>query len=82
MNRSINYWVQSQGWEDPLEMKMATHSSIPAGITPWTEEPGGLQTMGPQTVAYDQVTKPHTHTHTNMHSLMNRSQKKLVDRIK
>ena len=48
MNRSINYWVQSQGREDSLEMKMATHSSIPAGIIPWTEEPSGLQLMGSQ----------------------------------
>ena len=41
MNRSINYWVQSQGWEDPLEMKMATYSSILAQEIPWTEEPHG-----------------------------------------
>ena len=31
-----------QGWEDPLEEEMATHSSIPAGIIPWTEKPHGL----------------------------------------
>ena len=36
-------WVQSLGWEDPLEEGMATHSSILAGRIPWTEEPGGLQ---------------------------------------
>ena len=36
-------WVQSLGWEDPLEEGMATHSSILAWRTPWTEEPGGLQ---------------------------------------
>ena len=35
-------WVQSLGWEDPLEKKMATHSSILAWRFPWTEEPGGL----------------------------------------
>ena len=34
-------WVQSLGWEDPLEKGMATHSSILAGKTPWTEELGG-----------------------------------------
>ena len=39
-------WVQSLGWEDPLEEEMATHSSILAGIIPWTEEPGELQSMG------------------------------------
>ena len=36
-------WVQSLGWEDPLEKEMATHSSILAWEIPWTEEPGGLQ---------------------------------------
>ena len=36
-------WVRSLGWEDPLEKKMATHSSIPAWEIPWTEEPEGLQ---------------------------------------
>ena len=36
-------WVQSLGWEDPLEKGMATHSSILAWRMPWTEEPGGLQ---------------------------------------
>ena len=38
--------VQSLGWEDPLEKGMATHSSILAWRIPWTEEPGGLQSMG------------------------------------
>ena len=37
--------VQSLGWEDPPEMEMATHSSILAWRTPWTEEPGGPQPM-------------------------------------
>ena len=36
------------GWEDPLEKEMATHSSILTCRIPWTEEPGGLQSMGPQ----------------------------------
>ena len=40
--------VQSLGQEDPLQKEMATHSSIPAWRIPWTEEPGGLQTMGSQ----------------------------------
>ena len=39
-------WVQSLGWEDPLEEEMATHSSTFARKTPWTEEPGRLQSMG------------------------------------
>ena len=40
------WWVQSLGREDPLEKEMATHSSILAWESPWTEEPGGLQSMG------------------------------------
>ena len=39
-------WVQLLGWEDPLEEEMATHSSTLAWRIPWTEEPGGLQSMG------------------------------------
>ena len=39
-------WVPSLGWEDPLEEGMATHSSILAWEIPWTEKPGGLQSMG------------------------------------
>ena len=38
-------WVQSLGREDPLEKQIATHSSILAWRIPWTEEPGGLQSM-------------------------------------
>ena len=38
--------VRSLGWEDPLEKRMATHSSIFAWRIPWTEEPGRLQSMG------------------------------------
>ena len=41
-------WVQSLGWEDPLEKEMAAHSSILAWRIPWTEEPGRLQSMGLQ----------------------------------
>ena len=40
--------VQSLGWKDPLEKEMATHCSILAWRIPWTEEPGGLQSMGSQ----------------------------------
>ena len=46
-------WVQYLGWEDPLEKVMATHSSILAWRIPWTEEPGGLQSMGLQRVGHD-----------------------------
>ena len=41
------------GWEDPLEEGMATYSSILAWRIPWTEEPGGLQSMGSQRVGHD-----------------------------
>ena len=41
-------WVQSLGWEDPLEKGMVTHYSILAWKIPWTEEPGELQSMGSQ----------------------------------
>ena len=46
-------WVQSLYQEDPLEEEMATHSSILAWEIPWTEEPGRLQSMGPQRVRHD-----------------------------
>ena len=46
-------WVQSLGWEDPLEKEMAAHSSTLAGKIPWMEEPGSLQSMGLQRVGYD-----------------------------
>ena len=45
--------VGSLGQEDPLEKRMATHSSISAWRIPWTEEPGGLQSIGSQTVGHN-----------------------------
>ena len=45
--------VQSLGQEDPLEKEMATHSSIPAWEIPWTEEAGGLQSMGWKRTGHD-----------------------------
>ena len=45
--------VQSLGWEEALEKEMATHSSTLAWKIPWTEEPGGLQSMGSQRVGHD-----------------------------
>ena len=45
--------VRSLGQEDPLEKELATHSSILAWEIPWTEEPGGLQSMGSQSVRQD-----------------------------
>ena len=49
--------VRSLGWEDPLEKEMANHSIILAWKIPWTEEPGGLQSMGLQRVGHDSGTK-------------------------
>ena len=46
-------WIRPLGGEDPLEKEMTTHSSILAWETPWTEEPGGLQSMGLQRVRHD-----------------------------
>ena len=46
-------WIQSLGREDPLEKEMAAHSSILAWEIPWTEEPGGLQSLGSQRVGHD-----------------------------
>ena len=45
--------VRSLGQEDPVEKEMATHSSILAWRIPWTEEPGGLQSMQLQRVGHD-----------------------------
>ena len=49
--------VRFLGWEDSLEKEMATHSNILAWKIPWTEEPGGLQSMGSQRVGHDLATK-------------------------
>ena len=46
-------WVPSLGWEDPLEKEMAMHSSILAWKIPWTEEPGGLLSMGSERVGHN-----------------------------
>ena len=46
-------WVQSLGWEDPLEKGMAPHSSTLAWGIPWTEEPGGPQSTGLQRLGHD-----------------------------
>ena len=55
-------WIWSLGGEDSLKKEVATHSSILAWKIPWTEEPGGLQSMWSQRVWHDWVTE-HTHTY-------------------
>ena len=54
--------VWSLGWKDPLEKEMATHSSNVAWKIPWTEEPGGLQSMGSQRVRHDWATYSYSYT--------------------
>ena len=56
-------WVQSLGRENPLEKGIATHSSILAWRIPWTEEPGGLQSVGSERVRQNLVTRRHTDKH-------------------
>ena len=52
-----------EGWEDPLEENMATHTSILVWEIPWTEEPGVLQSKGSQRIGHNWATK-HTHIRT------------------
>ena len=52
--------VQSLGWEDSLEKGIATYSNILAWRIPWTEEPGGLKSMGSQRVRHNGVTNTYT----------------------
>ena len=54
--------VQFLGLEDPLEMGIATHSSIRAWKIPWIDEPGGLQPMGSQRVGHNWVTNTFSYT--------------------
>ena len=53
-------WVRSLSWEDPLEEGLTTYSSILAWRIPWTEELGGLQSMGSQRVGHDWATNTGT----------------------
>ena len=48
-------WVQSLAWEEPLEKGKAAHSTILVWRIPWTEEPGGLQSMGSQRIRHDRA---------------------------
>ena len=52
--------VRSLRWEDPMEKKMTTHSSILAWRIPWMEEPGGLQTMRSQRIGHSLATNTHS----------------------
>ena len=62
--------VRSLDWENPLEKEMATHSSILARRIFWTEEPGGLQSMGSQKSWIQLHLLTHTHTHWTLRRLV------------
>ena len=68
--------IQFLGQEDHLEEGMATHSSILAWRIPWTEEPGGLQSMGSQRVRYDYVTNTYLLTPSLSYNIQLLQQKK------
>ena len=53
MQEAQEAWIRSLGREDPLEKEMTTHFSILAWRIPWTEEPGGLQSVGLRRVGHD-----------------------------
>ena len=63
MKEMLETLVQSLGWEDSLEEGMATHSSILAWRIPWTEELGGLQSIGSHRVGHDLSDFACTHAH-------------------
>ena len=74
-------WVQSLGWEDPLEKEMATHPSTLAWRIPWTEEPGRLQSLGSQRVGRDWATERHITSHVlhmSVHNPESKTQSFLV----
>ena len=69
MQETQETWFGSLGWEDPLEEEMAPQSCILAWEIPWTEEPGGLQSIGWQRTGHNRATEhKHTHTHTQRHA--------------
>ena len=72
-------WVQSLGWEDPLDKGTATHSSILAWRITWTEEPGRLQCMGSQRVGHKWVTLIFIVEKTNTKLLMCSSSQKEIE---
>ena len=65
--------VQSLGWEDPREKRMATPSSILAWRTPWTEDPGGLVwPIGLKRVGHDWLTNTHSPSHIGFYRVLSR----------
>ena len=62
-------WLRSLGGDDPLEEGIATHSSILAGVIPWTEEPGGLLSVRSQGVGQTQLKQLSTSRHRGLSTL-------------
>ena len=76
MQETQETWIQPLGWEDPLKKGMVAHSGILAWEITWTEEPGGLQSIGSERVKHDLATectwvcvRTHTHTHTRDYNI-------------
>ena len=71
MQEMQEMWDQSLGWEDPPEKKRATHSSILTWKIPWTEESGGLQSMGLQGVKHNYTTEHNNEFIANLYTESN-----------
>ena len=71
MRKPQETWVPSLGQKDPLQEEMATHSSILASEIPWTEELGGLQSMGSQRVRHNLATGRQLHESEIFHLVNN-----------
>ena len=72
MQEMQDTWARTLGPEDPLHEGMATHSSIPTWRMLWTEEPGGLQSMGSHRVGHNSNNLVHTHAQRSQGSDTNR----------
>ena len=81
MQGMLETQVPSLGWEDPLEEEMATHSSILVWINPWTEEPGGLQSMGSHRIRHNWASE-HAHMHNALIYTGKLNQKSLYNKVK
>ena len=69
MQETLETWVQSLGWEDPLENEIATYSSTLAWEILWTEEPGRLQPLrSPKSQARLSMRKMYAHVYTHTHT--------------
>ena len=66
-------WVLSQGWEDPLEKEMATHSSVLAWKIPWKEEPGGYSLWGHKESDTTEQLHIHLLQHSNKRALFSKT---------